>query len=302
MCATTQPPQEDASGTRPGETGPRILLIDDSRVVLNLISKQLKERGFDVVTRASGFEGLDAFFSAKYEAGNGFDIVVTDIVMPDFSGISVLNNIKQSAAEVPVIMLTSEAETTTVLKAVRDGAFDYVIKDEGVEPLVGAISRAWEELLSHRAAFARVEDAFTLLHNHASSRSRGELIVQGDSLEVHVFFLDGSVVWATSSQAKHAFSRFLVERHGIDPAGITQVVELCRRTGGNIGETLIASKVATLEQVRDSLRSQIREALATLHDIASSHSVFLTRNTQYSTDLCFQLEDVMPRSGTTPQG
>lgn len=113
-----------------------ILLIDDSPIILELIGAALEEGGHRVTLASSGSEGL-----ALYDASS-FDIVITDLLMPDIDGTSVLIELRERDPDVIVIMLSSYSQIDTVLNAMRMGAFDYVIKDERSEPLLGAVQRA----------------------------------------------------------------------------------------------------------------------------------------------------------------
>ena len=77
-----------------------ILIIEDDIDVLSMIVKHVKHMGFDVVTAADGMEGMK-----QLESG-GFDLVITDIVMPYISGVGVVSAMKQKYPHIPVIAIT----------------------------------------------------------------------------------------------------------------------------------------------------------------------------------------------------
>ena len=77
-----------------------ILIIEDDCDVLSMIVKHVKHMGFDVVTAADGMEGMK-----QLESG-GFDLVITDIVMPYISGVGVVSAMKQKYPHIPVIAIT----------------------------------------------------------------------------------------------------------------------------------------------------------------------------------------------------
>jgi len=81
-----------------------ILVIEDDPDVLSMILKHLKHQGFNVVTAKDGMEGLK-----KLKAG-GYDLVITDIVMPYVSGIGLVTALKESKPEIPVIAITGYGE------------------------------------------------------------------------------------------------------------------------------------------------------------------------------------------------
>ncbi len=77
-----------------------ILVVDDDPDVLSTVVKQLKYLGFNVITASDGMEGLK-----KLDAG-GYDLVITDIVMPFISGVGVVTAVKEKMPHVPVIAMT----------------------------------------------------------------------------------------------------------------------------------------------------------------------------------------------------
>ena len=77
-----------------------ILVIDDDPDVLSVIIKHLKHFGYEVITAIDGMEGLK-----KLELG-GYDLVITDIVMPYVSGVGVVTAIKEKTPHIPVIAIT----------------------------------------------------------------------------------------------------------------------------------------------------------------------------------------------------
>lgn len=114
----------------------RILLIDDSLISLAVIGDKLEEWGHQVMTADNGRDGLAAFDELAH------DLVITDMMMPDMDGVAVLLGLKERSPDVIVVMLSSYSQLDVVLKAMRRGAFDYVIKDERLDSLQGAIQRA----------------------------------------------------------------------------------------------------------------------------------------------------------------
>jgi DNA-binding NtrC family response regulator len=100
----------------------RILAVDDDASVAHVVRFLLEEEGHDatVVADVSG---------AKRELAAGqFDLVVSDLKLPDGSGLDVLKLVKEAGPDVPVIMITAFATVSTAVAAMKSGAFDYVQK------------------------------------------------------------------------------------------------------------------------------------------------------------------------------
>ena len=93
-----------------------LLLIDDDTSLLRVTEYNLSQGGFTVVAASSGKEGLALFNTI------GPDIVVTDIQLGDMDGLEVLQQIKQDAPEVPVIVITAFGSLDTAIAAIRAGA------------------------------------------------------------------------------------------------------------------------------------------------------------------------------------
>jgi two-component system cell cycle response regulator len=108
---------------------PKVLIIDDSRLIAHVAKTMLAKRGHDVILAQDGLAGLEA---AKSEQP---DIILLDLIMPVMDGYHVCQGLKEedSTREIPVIMLTSKAEPADKVKGLEMGALDYVTKpfDEG---------------------------------------------------------------------------------------------------------------------------------------------------------------------------
>lgn len=114
----------------------RILLIDDDINLCKVIGYQLQKSGFDVTSANSGKEAL-AYFHKKE-----FDIVITDIQMPDISGIQVLKKIRRHNRQVVIIIITAHGSIDNALEACQLGADDYLTKPFSKEQLLFAIEKA----------------------------------------------------------------------------------------------------------------------------------------------------------------
>jgi len=101
---------------------PDILIIDDDEFLRDIISEYLNEVGHKVVEAENGQEGL-----VKFQA-NKPDLVLLDLRMPKFDGLQVLESLVKNAPNIPVIIISGEGTMEDVIKALRLGAWDYIIK------------------------------------------------------------------------------------------------------------------------------------------------------------------------------
>ncbi|ANA40165.1 MULTISPECIES: HD domain-containing phosphohydrolase [Geobacter] len=99
-----------------------IVVIDDDPYVLESLSALLVAYGYAVHPFGRGADAM------RRLAGGGIDIVITDINMPEMTGIEVLRAIRTSNQDVPVILMTGYAELSVAVEAIKQGAFDFIIK------------------------------------------------------------------------------------------------------------------------------------------------------------------------------
>lgn len=114
-----------------------ILAVDDSRTSLHVLAHRLGQLGYLVVLADSGAQALE-LISAR-----GFDLVLLDRIMPEVSGLQVLQEIRSSRdlADLPVIMFTGRDDAATAAESLHAGADDYVAKPFEFEVLAARIER-----------------------------------------------------------------------------------------------------------------------------------------------------------------
>jgi DNA-binding NtrC family response regulator len=122
----------------------KVLVIDDEKVVLDSVKKILLDEGYEVEVNLSGRDGLKDALQSHY------DIVLTDIRMPDIGGMRVLRDIKRAKPSLPVIMITGYASVKSSVQAMKLGASDYVEKPFTPDQLIKAVDTALETAASRK--------------------------------------------------------------------------------------------------------------------------------------------------------
>jgi DNA-binding NtrC family response regulator len=130
----------------------RVLVIDDEQIVLDSIRKILKDEDCEVDVSLSGRDGLDWALNRHY------DVVLTDIRMPDIGGMRVLRDIKRAKPSLPVVMITGYATVQSAVQAMQLGAMEYLEKPFTPEKIIEVVSAA-----IHKAATLPVEEQ-SLIH------------------------------------------------------------------------------------------------------------------------------------------
>ncbi|WP_054032844.1 response regulator [Desulfatitalea tepidiphila] len=114
----------------------RILLVDDEKDFVEMLSMRLTESGEQVTVAYSGQECLEKL------ARTAVDVVILDIKMPGMDGIQTLREIKGMFPLVEVILLTGHGTTETAVKGMKLGAFDYLLKPADFEDLSAKLEGA----------------------------------------------------------------------------------------------------------------------------------------------------------------
>ncbi len=114
----------------------KALVIDDEQVVLDSVTKILTDENYEVDVSLSGREGL------QWAIGRDYDIVLTDIRMPDIGGMRVLRDIKRAKPSLPVVIITGYATVHSAVQAMKLGAADYLEKPFTPDQLLKAVASA----------------------------------------------------------------------------------------------------------------------------------------------------------------
>lgn len=139
----------------------KVLVIDDELIVLDSIRKILEGDKYDVDVSQSGRDGLQKCRRIPY------DVVLTDIRMPDLDGMVVLREIKKTSPGLPVIIITGYATVHSAVMAMKLGAADYIEKPFMPEQMLGVIASALrggatgnapEQVLVHKEEILKVLD------------------------------------------------------------------------------------------------------------------------------------------------
>lgn len=120
-----------------GET--RVLIVDDENIILDILQEHLSHRGFECIVANTPHEALDNL--RESEAG----LLLTDIVMPQMTGIDLAQSARNLWPDLGVIVMTGKSDVTSAIAALRAGADDYVLKPFDFEEMLICIDRALEK-------------------------------------------------------------------------------------------------------------------------------------------------------------
>lgn len=116
----------------------KILVIDDEELIRNFIAETLTREGYEVTTAGNGKDGISRFKEQS------FDLVFTDMKMPDLTGIDVLSKIKEISPQTTVVVITAYGSIENAVEAMRFGAFNYLIKPFSPDTIEAVVDKAKE--------------------------------------------------------------------------------------------------------------------------------------------------------------
>jgi putative nucleotidyltransferase with HDIG domain len=116
----------------------RILVVDDEEAIREVVSTLLEAQGYECAVATNGRQALPMLEQ------NQFDLVLSDIVMPDMNGLELLEHLRARDHDLPFIMVTALHDISTALEAIRRGAYDYILKPFERDQLFLGVRRALE--------------------------------------------------------------------------------------------------------------------------------------------------------------
>src|SRR5256712_7335051 len=117
----------------------RILVVDDDETMREIVSSMLTHANYKCRQAASGLEAI-----ALLDSGEEFELMLSELTMANLDGIGLLERTKERFPDMPVVMVTAVHDISVALAALRNGAYDYLLKPFEREQLLATVRRALE--------------------------------------------------------------------------------------------------------------------------------------------------------------
>ncbi len=160
-------------------TDPRILVVDDSEIIREMLASFLGTLGYRVDMAADGQSAFDKFLIFRYQ------LIISDLQMPFVDGLSLLKQVKALAAQTQVVILTGHATLDSAVEALRLGAYDYQFKPlDNMESFARLVDRALKHyalLTENERLVEKLRQANAQLESQVAERTR-ELQIANESL------------------------------------------------------------------------------------------------------------------------
>jgi len=265
-----------------------ILVCDDQRSICEMLDISLRKDGHRVETVNAGEAAKKKLSSANFE------VLITDIKMPQTDGIEVLRFARQSSPETSVILITAVEDYEAAVQAVKSGAFDYIHKGPGLlEELKISVGRALETMTLQRENFALKRDA-------ATRNSLDNIIGNSPPIEklkatIRTVAPTGSTVliYGESGSGKELVARAV---HSCSPRAHDPFVSI---NCGAFPETLLESELFGYMKGAFTGASQNKRGL---FEVASGGTIFLDEISEMSVSMQVKLLRVLQERSVRPIG
>ncbi len=111
--------------------GSTILVVDDDPLVRDMLAMILSDGGYAVKTAENGLEAV-----TKLQSGSDIEVIISDMNMPEMDGNALIREIRKNDEDIPIIILTGNNEISVAVEAIRNGASEYLLKDENIQDTV----------------------------------------------------------------------------------------------------------------------------------------------------------------------
>jgi response regulator RpfG family c-di-GMP phosphodiesterase len=151
---------------------PRVLVVDDEKVIREILADFLSLEGFQVAVASDGVVALEKLSKSP------FDMVISDLKMPNMGGLELLEHIQKEHEDILTVIMTGFGTVETAIEAMKKGAYDYILKPFKVEEVVHIVQRGFEKrrLISENIRLREIISLHALSEQLQASLSLDEII------------------------------------------------------------------------------------------------------------------------------
>jgi len=195
-----------------------ILVIDDEKFFIDIVSRFLEGEGYEVHSAMTGARGLELV--ARVQP----DLVLLDLMLPDTSGLDVLRRIHEGFEDTQVVMFTGYGSVESVIQTMKAGAVDYLTKPADEDQLLLTVEKNLRNLhLIREIEYLREQDRNKYSFNYLVGRSRGVMEIYRNALSVARSDSTTILIQGDSGTGKEFLARFIHYRSNRDEAPFVEI-------------------------------------------------------------------------------
>ncbi|MEJ2104263.1 MAG: sigma-54 dependent transcriptional regulator [Ignavibacteriaceae bacterium] len=253
----------------------KILVVDDDESILVMLKKLLSDFNCELLEAETGQDGI------QITENEHPDVIITDLAMPEITGLDILKRAKEIDENIPVIILTAHDQMTPTITAIQLGAFDYISKPLDQERFKLIVTRALES--------KRLNDKYSFDSSETSTKLENEFILVGNTLGIKDIFKQIGTVSVNKVtvliQGETGTGKELIAKI-IHNSGITKEYPFVAVNCSSLSETLLESEL--FGHVKGAFTGAIRDKKGKF-ELAGNGTIFLDEISEISTNLQVKL-------------
>ncbi|MCA9038795.1 MAG: response regulator [Planctomycetaceae bacterium] len=195
----------------------RILIIEDEASLVEVLTYNLKNEGYEVLSARNGQEGLEL---AQQKLP---DLILLDLMLPGLDGLQVCRHLRSNpkTENIRIMMLTAKSEEIDEVIGFNMGADDYVAKPFKLKPLIHRIK-------AHLRQPSREPDAQDVINSHGIEIDRLHHTARADGKELNLTLTEFKLLWMLASHPGRPFSRYelLDTSRGVDANSLERTIDV----------------------------------------------------------------------------
>jgi two-component system response regulator AtoC len=253
----------------------KILIIDDDDSILLLLKKLIEDFECEILIAENGRDGI------RLTEQEHPDVIITDLAMPEVSGLDILKRAKEIDENIPVIIVTAHDEMTPTITAIQLGAFDYISKPIDQERFKLLVKRALES--------KRLHDKYSHTSTETSAKLEEESVLVGNTPAIKEIFKQIGMVSVNRVtvliQGESGTGKELIAKI-IHISGITKNHSFVAVNCSALSETLLESEL--FGHVRGAFTGAVRDKKGKF-ELAGNGTIFLDEISEISVNLQVKL-------------
>ncbi|MFO8070373.1 MAG: response regulator [Polyangia bacterium] len=243
-------PERPGESSRPSLT-PRVLVVDDEKVIREILADFLTLEGFKVTTAPDGVTAMERLDEER------FNLVISDLKMPNMGGLELLENIQSQHEGVLTVIMTGFGTVETAIEAMKKGAYDYILKPFKVEEVVHIVQRGIEKqrLISENIRLKEIISLHELSEKLQATLSLSEVVDSALRATVDEIRCDFAGIYLEEAPGSelHLYGHLI---HPDAPPGVTEGTLDLEKVLGEIEQdhVVLAADAEAREYFRDPPR------------------------------------------------